>query len=115
MNNTSKFTTTLLVFLTALRALGTGGAGILSFQAGANQNVYAGIVSLLFSLLYVIGIAGILTKRKAAIATLIFLGVFDLLSAIQIGGLNGLGAVFFDVIIVYLAYKEYKNAGLKVK
>jgi hypothetical protein len=115
MNNTSKFTTVLLVFLTVLRALGTGAAGVLSFQAGANQNVYVGIVSLLFSLLYIIGIVGIFTKRKAAIAALIFLGVLDLLSAFQIGGANGFGAGLFDAIIVYLAYLEYRNASLKAK
>lgn len=118
MNNTNKtfkFTTGVLIILTALRALGTGFAGILYFQVGANQNMYVGVVSLLFSLLYIIGIVGVFTKRKVSIVVLMFLGLLDLISAFKIGGSNGFGAGVFDVILIYLAYKEYKNVSNKTQ
>lgn len=75
------------------------------------QNFTEGLsmtVSLLLALLYLISSIGIVRKKQWGAIIAMVIGVIDLLSALALGGQFAIGAGVVDVVILLLAYRQFK-------
>ncbi|MDP3026860.1 MAG: hypothetical protein Q8N63_04070 [Nanoarchaeota archaeon] len=64
---------------------------------------------LFFGILYAIALIGIYQKRKYGVIISIIVAAIDLLGALMVGGVAGVGAGIVDAIILFLSLKEYKT------
>lgn len=68
------------------------------------------IAYLLFALLYLAAGIGIARKKRWGAVTAIIIGIIDLLSALALGGTSAIGAGAVDILILFLAYRQFKIA-----
>lgn len=71
-------------------------------------------VSLLFALFYLSASIGIVWKKRWGSVIAIAIGIIDLFFALALGGTSVIGAGAVDVLILFLAHRQYKMTRLPV-
>lgn len=67
------------------------------------------IAGSLIATAYLISLLGVSLKRKwGSISAMVIAGI-DLIFALLVGGFSGLGAGVVDIVLIFLAYREYKQ------
>lgn len=95
--------TIILLVLIAIRFL----AQVISAAVGQEplDIVFGGIVGAI----YLAAFVGVVMKQKWGSIVALIVAIIDVIAAFFIGGASGVGAVIFDVILFWLAWKELKQ------
>jgi hypothetical protein len=67
------------------------------------------IISIAFFIFYLLALVGVILKQKWGSILALIVGIIDALAAFFMGGAMGVGAGVADLILIFLAYKEYKQ------
>jgi len=66
--------------------------------------------SIVAFVIYLITLIGVIKRRRWGAMTSGIMGIMDLLmTLVYIGGVNMIGAVVFDGLIVFLSYHDYRH------
>jgi hypothetical protein len=79
------------------------------------EDVFTTVIYSVFSIAYLAGFIGVLLKKKYGSVIVIVIAIIDLISALFVGGAAGIGAGIYDLILLFLACREYKNLSKKTK
>lgn len=103
-----KFTaiTIILLILLTVRVLGQFSNVILG-------DLVLTVFSLIFASIYVIALIGIFLRKKWGVIVVVIISVLDIISVAitGIGGAYAFGAIGVDLVLLFLAYKEYTRLG----
>ncbi|MBI4090451.1 MAG: hypothetical protein HY422_00330 [Candidatus Komeilibacteria bacterium] len=69
-------------------------------------------VSLFFALVYLSASIGVARKQRWGSAVALIISFIDLFSALALGGASAIGAGAVDVLILFLAYRQFKMTAL---
>ncbi|MBD3253303.1 hypothetical protein GF386_06220 [Candidatus Pacearchaeota archaeon] len=97
-------TTIILIILLSIRIIGQ------LVIAALNWNMPVLLISyLIFSIAYIVSLIGIILNKKWGPIIAIVIAIIDILASLLVGGLTALGAGIYDLIILFLAFIEFKR------
>jgi len=95
--------TIILIVLLSIRLLGQ----ILNFTG--SLTTISLIINITFFIFYLLALIGVILKQRWGSILALIVGIIDALAAFFLGGARGVGAGVADLILIFLAYKEYKQ------
>ena len=102
---TKKFNaiTIILIVLLSIRLLGQ------ILNSTRSLTTISLIINIAFFNFYLLALIGVILKQRWGSILALIVGVIDALAAFFMGGTVGVGAGVADLILIFLAYKEYKQ------
>jgi len=97
-------TTIILIILISVRTIGQ------LVVAALNWNIPTLLISYVaFSIAYIISLIGIVLNKKWGSIIIIVIAIVDLLASLLAGGYTALGAGIYDLILLFLAFRELRK------
>lgn len=93
----------ILIALLAIRVIGNFIGAVIS------PDTFFLAVQAIFAVIYLLALIGTIKRKKWGLILIFIAAGIDLISALFIGGFSGLGAGIVDVVLIVLAYLEYRK------